>query len=140
MQIQARFILSITLPDCLALLLKVGERWREAALCAEPLRPVVDEVVRAFQDRVLGDLDMDLGLGAREAVTTEKVRQLLFPDGPLAWDARVSDASPAGSNGTVHQDADEFGTLPDFQDSGWDGEWDLADLLYGSMNSTTGMD
>jgi hypothetical protein len=45
---------------------------------------------------------MDFGLGAREAVTTEKVRQLFFLDGPLAWHVRVSDTSLARSNGMVH--------------------------------------
>jgi hypothetical protein len=40
----------------------------------EHLRPVVNEAARAYHNWVLGELDMDFGLGAREAVTTEKVR------------------------------------------------------------------
>jgi hypothetical protein len=62
----------------------------EAALCAERLRPVVDEVAKAFHDRIMSDSDMDLNLGFGEGVATEKLRQLLFPDRRLAWNGRAT--------------------------------------------------
>lgn len=67
-------------------------------------------------------------------MTTEKLRQLLFPDGPLAWNGRASEQSPA-SNDVLHQGVDEVGILSGFDGNLWEGEWDLADLLYGSMNA-----
>jgi hypothetical protein len=131
---QERFVLSITLPDCLALLVKVGERWKEAALCAEHLRPVVDEVAKAFHDRIMIDLEMGLDMGPREAVMTKKIRQLLFPDDPLAWNGRATEQSPA-SNDAMNQELDSLETLPSFEGSAWDGEWDISDLLYAAMNA-----
>jgi hypothetical protein len=102
---QARFILSITLPDCLALLAKVGERWHEAALCGEHLKPVVEEVAKAFSERVVGGLEGGMGLdeavAKREGGTTEKLRQLLFPDGPLAWNARTEGVVGSVNEGQV---------------------------------------
>jgi predicted nucleic acid-binding Zn ribbon protein len=133
---QARFILSITLPDCLGLLAKVGERWHEAALCGDHLKPVVEEVAKALSERVVGGLEGGMGLDEemekREEATTEKLRQLLFPDGPLAWNARTE-----GTVGGIDEGAslglDALPPIPGFEDFQWDGNWDLADLLYESV-------
>lgn len=132
MRTQARFALSVTLPDCLSLLVKVGERWHEAVLCADYLRPVVDEVAKAFHDRIMNDSELDSG---KEVLTTEKLRQLLFPDGPLAWNARTSETSMYEF---VEQDLDIAGLppLPDIPDIQWDGNWDLDDILFPSSVET----
>lgn len=128
MRQQARFALSVTLPDCLSLLAKVGERWHEAALCADYLRPVVDEVAKAFHDRIMNDAGLNF---EKENSTTDKLRQLLFPDGPLAWNARMSEPL---SFEPVGQDMNISGLppLPDLPDLQWDGNWDLDDLLFAS--------
>jgi hypothetical protein len=54
----------------------------------------------------MSDSDMDLDLGLREAVTTKKPRQLLFPDGPLAWNRRATEQLPPASNDAINQELD----------------------------------
>jgi hypothetical protein len=131
---QAHFILSITLLDCLALLAKVGERWHEAALCADHLRPVVDEVAVAFNERIMNDMDLDLE--SKESETTEKLRQLMFPDGPLAWNARTAEESPGRNDLEISGMGDHLGAMSEFQYTQWDGGWDLVDLLHGNMTES----
>lgn len=124
----ARFALSVTLPDCLSLLAKVGERWHEAALCADFIRPVVDEVAKAFHDRIMNDAAAETQV-QKEAVTTEKLRGLLFPDGPLAWNARTNEALNFETRRQLNSGLTSLHDIPDLQ---WDGNWDLDDLLFAS--------
>jgi hypothetical protein len=120
------------------LLVKVEERRREAALCAEHLKSVVDGITKAFYDWIMNDSDMVPDLGSREAVTTERLRQLQFPDGLLPWNGRASEQSPA-SNDMMSQVAD-LGILQGFDRNPWGGgEWGLANLLYGTMNADSGL-
>lgn len=95
-------------------------------LCAEHLRPALDDVARAFHDRIMNDTGIELELAPIEMATTEKPRQLLLPDGPLAWNAKTSDDDLAMD---VDPALDMFTSLDDFQNVEWDGNWDLADLL-----------
>lgn len=125
----ARFALSVTLPDCLSLLAKVGERWHEASLCADYLRPVVDEVAKAFHDRIMSDEVVEVRVG-REKFMTERLRGLLFPDGPLAWNARTNADGMEGEG--VGKGIEGVTPLPELPDLQWNGNWDLDDLLFAS--------
>ncbi|KAH8886270.1 hypothetical protein GQ53DRAFT_796879 [Thozetella sp. PMI_491] len=109
---QARHVLAVTLPDCLALVNKVGESWADAALCSTYLSPVLEEVFRAFSSR---------------ALTTEKLRKLLFPDGPLLWSSRLSfDANQAvATDASLSADA----VTLDVETTDWDVCWEFVEDL-----------
>jgi hypothetical protein len=85
----------------------------------------------------MSDSDIDPRLGPWEPVTTERLRQLLFPNGPLAWSDGESEQSPA-SNGVLHQYVDEFEISSSFDGNPWESEWDLTDLLHCSMDANSG--
>jgi hypothetical protein len=67
----------------------------------------------------MSDSDIDPRLGPWEPVTTERLRQLLFPNGPLAWSDGESEQSPA-SNGVLHQYVDEFEISSSFDGNPWE--------------------
>lgn len=139
MRHQARCILSVTLPDCLSLLEKLGQLWYESMICAEHLRPLLNEVSQAFTTRMANGIFVDEDIrGAydlREASTTEKLRLLLFPDTPLAWNFNYMtrnsrhEADLQTSIATL-----ETASVENFQ---WDANWDLSDFLYGSLEFST---
>jgi hypothetical protein len=126
---KARFVVGITIPDCITLLEKVGERWSEAGLCADHLKPVVEDVATAFSQRVADGLGGSEELEMREEKTTQKLMKLLFPDGPLAWNVH-SEELLVDAVGI----APISGPMPDLENFRWDNEWDLADLLNDPMN------
>lgn len=68
----ARHILSVTLPDCLALLNKVGESWQEASLCSVYLSQIQEETSGAYSDRALAQINE--GRIAAESITPGKPR------------------------------------------------------------------
>lgn len=121
---QARHILAVTLPDCLALLNKVGESWQEAKLCSVYLSPILEETSRAYSDRALAQINEDKI--AAESITTRKLQKLLFPDGALLWEFRTSSFEPTNENDAV---ADiPLSLEPVFptgsQDIDWDAYWE----------------
>lgn len=119
---RARHILAVTLPDCLALLNKVGESWEDASLCSAYLKPILDEASRAFSDRALAQVDP--ARIAAESLTTEKLRKLLFPDGPLLWESRIS------SGTSCYGISDPTSSLePGIEDVDWDTFWEYVQEL-----------
>ncbi|RDW82620.1 hypothetical protein BP6252_03732 [Coleophoma cylindrospora] len=121
--------LSATLPDCLAILDKIGQRWQEATICAEHLRPIVAEVSRRICYE-LGD-DVVLRDQEKEEHITEKLRQLLFPDGPLASNNRAMNKTAEISDKIGMNDPGSISISHQIESFQWDKEWDLADFLYG---------
>lgn len=80
LQVRAHEMLQISIPRCLQLLTNIGERWGEAAVCADRLRPLVDTVRTAFNNP-----DTLLLTMIDESVITTEILDLLFTDGPLSW-------------------------------------------------------
>lgn len=121
---QARHILAVTLPDCLALLNKVGESWQEASLCSIYLTPILEETSCAYSDRALAQINGDRI--AAESITTGKLRKLLFPDGPLLWESRTSSFEPTNEDSTAVDNPlslePEISTS--VQDIDWDAFWE----------------
>lgn len=101
---QARHILAVTVPDCLMLLSKVGESWADAGICVKYLTPIVNEVTVAFRDKIIAGVSSPSK--ASEAETTEKLRKLLFPEGPPAWGTPLAAES-------VTTEAEFSASLPD---------------------------
>ncbi|GCB27736.1 hypothetical protein AAWM_10621 [Aspergillus awamori] len=80
LQVRAHEMLQTSIPQCLQLLTNIGERWGEAAVCADRLRPLVDTVRTAFNNP-----DTLLLTMIDESVITAEILDLLFTDGPLSW-------------------------------------------------------
>ncbi|KAI9739057.1 MAG: hypothetical protein M1834_007269 [Cirrosporium novae-zelandiae] len=108
--------ISVCLPDCLAILIKVGERWKDAALCAKYLRPIVTDVSISLDHGMeqIAEINTNYAL-------TEKLRELLFPDGPLTWE------SP--SNGSRRGSGEPTTPIKGVEEFQWDIDWDIADIL-----------
>ena len=129
MRHQARYVLSVTIPDCLALLVKVGERWHEAQRCVKYLRPIVEEVVKVFNDRLLNEFDP--ACQPREASITSTLEQLLFPEGPIMWTSGASVASVEEEE--VDGMLDTATGTPLLHEFGWDADWVLDDIFSDSL-------
>ncbi|OKL56114.1 hypothetical protein UA08_08655 [Talaromyces atroroseus] len=122
---RARHILAVTLPDCLALLNKVGESWQDAALCSAYLSPILDEASRAYSDRALAQIDP-----ARieaECLMTEKLRKLLFPEGPLLWESRMS--FETDQNSATDPAPSLEPVMSGMKDVDWDAFWEYVQDL-----------
>lgn len=117
---EARQILAVTIPDCLMLLTKVGESWDDAALCSKYLMPIVDEVTVAFRVRIMADIASPHKVP--EAETTEKLRKLLFPEGPPSWSTPVSSESLTVEPEAPLLDSSALGGLEEFD---WDADWNF---------------
>ena len=131
MKHQARYVLSITIPDCLTLLAKVGERWHEAERCVKYLRPIVDEVVKMFNLRLLSDVDHTLQM--KEAAITDTLTQLLFPEGPFMWTSGASVAS--FEEPEVDGILDTTAGTPLLHDFQWDADGGLNEIFSDSWST-----
>ncbi|PYH93377.1 hypothetical protein BO71DRAFT_478484 [Aspergillus ellipticus CBS 707.79] len=116
---QAKGMLEVKIPQCLQLLTNIGQRWDEAAVCADRLRPLVQKVMAAFGcegDGLFSIVD-------EEWITTE-IQDLLFTDGPLTWNRS---APGEDSFGTNESDPMLFNNLGDNNIAffSWDPDWDV---------------
>ncbi|GKZ21346.1 hypothetical protein AbraIFM66951_010135 [Aspergillus brasiliensis] len=115
---KAHEMLHTSIPQCLQLLTNIGERWSEAAVCADRLRPLVETVRTA-----LINPDTLLLTMIDESVITAEILDLLFTDGPLSW-TRVN-------HGDILSDPNESDPfLKSLVDDSlelfsWNPEWDI---------------
>ncbi|KAH8657935.1 hypothetical protein BX600DRAFT_61505 [Xylariales sp. PMI_506] len=126
MRHKTRHILSVTVPDCLILLAKVAESWPDALLCSEYLGSVVDEITRAYRYRTLSEVDMTRQ--ETERATTERLRQLLFPQGALSWSSPVY----RGLGNNVDIDGAQLPgdiPFPGLDEFDWNTHWDFLQHL-----------
>lgn len=115
---QARQMLEEYIPQCLKVIIRIGERWHGAAACGDRLKPLVDRVRSAFlQDPgpfpIYGDISI-----------TEEIESLLFSDRPLIWNHQYSGAdlfslenSPLGVDFPMAEDLELFQ---------WDPTWSIV--------------
>jgi Fungal specific transcription factor domain len=122
---RSRHILAVTLPDCLALLNKVGESWQDATLCSVYLNPILEDVTRAYSDRALAQIDA--ARIAAESLTTEKLRKLVFPEGPLLWESRIP--SEIVQNSTADPTPPLEPVMSSMEDVDWDAFWEYVQEL-----------
>lgn len=104
----ARRALGRTVPDCLALLAQIGQSWDDALLCSRFLAPLADDVTRALAGRGAAN-GVD---GAAEADLTERLRKLLFPEGPSTWNTPSAAPSSSASAASAAAAADGEVRLP----------------------------
>lgn len=112
---QALEMLRTWIPQCTMLLDAIGERWDEAAKCAEMLRPLLHEVVSFFNS-----VDQPL---ITETLITEDIRKLLFPERwPTSRISMLEEHNDELPDETMFFDH----TLSDDPDAlQWAPEWDL---------------
>lgn len=126
LQGRAHKMLHTSIPQCLQLLINIGERWGEAAVCADRLRPLADNVRTA-----LTNPDTLLLAMVDESIITAEILDLLFTDGPLSWTrANCGDilSGLSDSDPLLNSMADD--SLELFS---WNPEWDImpADSIQG---------
>lgn len=115
MRRQARYTLSISIPDCLNLLARIGETWDGAALCSEYLQRAVDDVSKAFNERLLGNTATDYH--KKEENISQTIQELLFPEGPISWEHRRPEA--------VSNSATEY-DMQGLESFDWETIWNLS--------------
>ncbi|BCS02040.1 Zn(II)2Cys6 transcription factor [Aspergillus luchuensis] len=118
LQGRAHKMLHTSIPQCLQLLTNIGERWSEAAVCADRLRPLADNVRTA-----LTNPDTLLLAMVDESIITAEILDLLFTDGPLSWTrANCGDilSGLSDSDPLLNSMADD--SLELFS---WNPEWDI---------------
>jgi len=77
---EADHMLRTYIPQCLRIITNMGARWDGAIACADRLRPLVQKVKGAFNDRITYPL-----LVHNDAMISDELEGLLFSDGPLNW-------------------------------------------------------
>ncbi|RAK94375.1 hypothetical protein BO79DRAFT_135010 [Aspergillus costaricaensis CBS 115574] len=118
LQGRAHKMLHTSIPHCLQLLTNIGERWGEAAVCADRLRPLADNVRTA-----LTNPDTLLLAMVDDSIITAEILDLLFTDGPLSWTRANCGDIPSGlsdSDPLLNSMADD--SLELFS---WNPEWDI---------------
>lgn len=119
MRERVKHALSVSLPECLNLLTKIGERWKEATRCADVLRPIIVEVSRWFNDPLTIILDTEPG----SIWVEEEIQKLVFPDGSISWNITSVEESLV-MDGTNSGLGDFFGYDPEMDLFQWDPSWD----------------
>lgn len=117
---QIRRVLSVTLPDCLFIISRIGERWKEAAACADYLRPIVNEVARNFEYQARDSIANPMS----STTITEKIRGLLFSDGPLSWDRQSQNVDEDPQDNDMVLD---FAMPPNRGSFEWDVNWEILE-------------
>lgn len=72
-------LLETSIPQCLQLLTRIGQRWNEATLCSQSLTPLLQKVSSAFT--TAGSLSI-----YDDTSITEEIHGLLFSEPSLTWD------------------------------------------------------
>lgn len=122
---RARLVLSVTIPDCLAVIAKIGEFWRVAVHCFDYLEPIAEEVALLFRESDLSDLGPEQE--AVETAMTHKLHSLLFPDMSLLRNSHPS--STLEQNGTAPGATTGDITIPNFDEVDWDAYWEAVQNL-----------
>jgi hypothetical protein len=111
-------MIEVSVPQCLQLLTNIGHRWKEAAACADRLRPLLQRISTAFEissSEVFHPYD--------DAAITAEIQGLLFSDGPLIWNQTTQvDDLFAFDDGAMFF---ENPLLEDMEFFKWDPEWDI---------------
>lgn len=121
-------ILGSSIPQCLQLLTKIGQRWNEASVCADTLRPLVQKITSALAQE--GDY-----LLFDDASISEEIQGLLFSDGPLTWNSTLPEDDIFGS-GNVLSFLDNM-VVDEVEFFQWAPEWDftLAEIAQDGLGS-----
>lgn len=123
---QARHVLAVTIPDCLMLLSKVGESWEDAGTCVRYLKPIVDDVTVAFGGRIMARVFSPRKIP--EVETTEKLRRLLFPEGP-SWSTPMASDSVKTETEISASPLDDNTTLGGIEEFDWPADWNFLQGL-----------
>jgi hypothetical protein len=113
-------LLGNSIPQCLQLLTKIGQRWSEASVCADTLRPLVQKITSAIVPE--GDYSP-----YNDSSISVEIQGLLFSDGSLTWNhGSVGDDVFGSANALSFLDNMVVDEVELFQ---WTPEWDfmLAD-------------
>jgi hypothetical protein len=130
---RARHVLFIAVPDCLALLAKMGESWRDSLLCSEYLGAIVDEISRAFRERELNYIDE--GQQDMDKFITDRLRQLLYPKGASSWSC--SPFSGSERAGIDQSSLPEDFNYDGFENFNWLVPWNFLQDLHSLYSDST---
>lgn len=120
---QASRVLSVSLPDCISLLAQIGERWGESSFCAEYLQRIVRDVSKALHSQSTDGTE-----NMADLLLTEKIKGLLFSDGPLSWDTASSDSG--GCDRKSQNFFDDFPLPLSINNLDWHPSWELVDTEH----------
>lgn len=114
-------MLELHIPRCLAVILRIGERWHAAALCAHRLQPLTDKVRAAFAH------PHSSASYAADLLVTEEIQGLLFSDRPLVWN-RQHHATPHSllSFDESPLAPADLGIADDLELFQWDPDWSIV--------------
>lgn len=106
-------MLKTTIPQCIQIQRRIGQRWNEALLSANRLEAVLQSVLFEFGE---------FGGQYRDLSITKEIEGLLFSDGPLTWNGE-----PLEGNPFIFTDDTDLVNSPedDIEFFQWDLQWDL---------------
>lgn len=122
-------MLEVHIPQCIEVIMSIGERWTAAIACADRLKPLVANIQSALAHGNLVPFPV-----LDNTAITEEIESLLFSEGPLIWNHENMNRDLFGLEDlTINMD---FPLVDDMEFFHWDPDWNILPMeLINHSNS-----